>query len=133
MQRPIWLHSKLPPGFWKDTKNQRNFFHWLGKDCGFNNLEDWHKLTPDDIHSRGGNRLLHSVFNDSIVQAIETIYPEHKWIPWNFSQLPRKYWNDPSFRRRFFAWLGEELGYKELDGSYNIKRSDVLLHGGGSL
>lgn len=41
--------------------------------------------------------LLTSHYNSSLIKALATIYPEHKWIPWKFGRVPRGFWSRKDF------------------------------------
>ncbi|MCP6725940.1 hypothetical protein NL526_28175, partial [Klebsiella pneumoniae] len=38
-----WKFDTLPRGFWKDEKNVRLYFDWLGSKLGVNHLDDWYQ------------------------------------------------------------------------------------------
>ena len=50
-----------------------------------------------------------------------------------FSNSPRGFWKKKENQKKFFDWLGKELGYKTLDDWYNITISIIDKHGGGSM
>ena len=77
--------------------------------------------------------MLDSFYNGSPSQALQAVYPEHEWLPWKFSNSPKGFWKKKENQKKFFDWLGKELGYKTLDDWYNITTSTIDKHGGGSM
>jgi len=46
----IWKFNHVPNGFWKEKRNHRKFFDWVGKQLGFKSFEDWYNITHEDIN-----------------------------------------------------------------------------------
>ena len=114
------------------TKYHKLFFDKLGIKLEFKCMDDWYNVTQEDFNKNGGGGLL-QVYGDSPSKALQTIYPEHKWMLWRFSKKPTGFWKDMFNQKQFFDWLGGELGYKGMDDWYNITKEDIVLHGGGGL
>lgn len=96
-------------------------------------MESFYNITNEDVYKNGGKRLLTAYYNDSLYSALKTLYPEHTWLPWRFKQLPRGFWNDKQNHKKFFDWLGEKLGYKQLDDWYNVTSEQITSNGGTGL
>jgi len=128
-----WILHKFkrsPRGYWRDKVNQNNFFDWTGIQLRYKHMADWYNVTLEDIYECGGKALMDDYYNKSIYKALSTIYPTHSWIPWKFNKVPRSFW-DTNMRKRFFQWLGVQLGYNDMDNWYNISSDDIYKHGGG--
>ena len=39
-----WRFKKVPKGFWKDIKNQRDFMDWIGLQIGLKSMDDWYHV-----------------------------------------------------------------------------------------
>ena len=52
--------------------------------------------------------------NGSPFQALQAAYPEHEWLPWKFSNTPKGFWEKKENQKKFFDWLGKEIGYKDI-------------------
>lgn len=125
-----WLfQDRLPSGFWEDSTNQREFFTWLGKRLGYQNLDDWYSVTQEDIYKHGGQVLLTNYYSSSPSEALKAVFPQHNWMMWKFGQTPKGFWENSANQRDFFDWLGKQLGYKELDDRYNVTAEDIYKHG----
>lgn len=128
-----WRFGYTPRGFWNKQENHRKFFDWLGKQLGYEKMDDWYNVTKEDIHKHGGVGLLNQYYNSSSSKALQAIYPEHNWIPWRFGYTPHGFWETKDNHRRFFDWLGKQLGYREMDDWYNVTLEDIYNHGGQGL
>lgn len=99
-----------------------------------NSLEDFYKISKDDIKNYGGTIMLTKVYGGSILQALQDAYPDHKWLPWRFSVgLPNKFWDNKQNQREFMDWLGFTLGYTQLEDWYSITTKELDQNGGNYL
>ena len=74
--------------FWSSVENQRNYFDWFEKKMNFKNKFDWYLITEKEIRNYGGSGLLWG-YNNSLQQALKSIYPNYEWIPWKFHMIHR--------------------------------------------
>src|SRR5688572_11791586 len=88
---PWMFGDPVEKSFWKNTENQRyndemipdlsrSFFDWLGLRLGYKHLDDWYKVTKDDICGHGGAGLLVYYYDSTPLKALRAIYPHHKWM-----------------------------------------------------
>src|SRR4051812_46748803 len=82
-------------------------------------MEDWYKITREDIVANGGSTLL-SKYRDSPFKLITSTYPDHEWLPWKFQNVPKGYWADKSNERKFLDWLHGALRFKDMEDWYKI-------------
>ena len=59
--------------------NISKFFTWLHQHMNYQDMDDWYKLSVEDISKNGGGGLLRRYYQSSLVQALINIYPEHNW------------------------------------------------------
>lgn len=59
--------------------NQKNFLEWLGVQLEHKSMEDWYKVTKEDVYKYGGKSLLNIHHNGCITTALNSIYPQHRW------------------------------------------------------
>jgi len=71
----FWKFSSVPIGEWEDIANQRAYMDWYAKEYGVKTAADWYKVSAADIYQRQGRGLL-AIYDDSIVKAIQDVYPE---------------------------------------------------------
>jgi hypothetical protein len=85
---------------------------------GVNNPADWYKVKWHDVLKAGGAVMLNQCYGGSLVKALIKVYHEHKWNEWQFSQVPRGWWDDMANQTRFIAWFEREEGIQSLDDWY---------------
>jgi len=97
----------------------------------FKSFEDWYNVTKRDINKYGGSGIL-SNYNNSLVNALLSVYPDFDWIIWKFNQntVPQEFWNDKKNQKKFFDWVGEQFRFKSFEDWYNITLEDINKHGG---
>lgn len=95
-------------------------------------MEDWYTIRQSDFRRYGGSNILKH-YNESPSLAVQSAYPEHKWVTFLFSNVPQSYWKDSSNHRSYMDWLGDQLGYKCLDDWYKVTQDDFLRNGGMGL
>ena len=83
-----WKFVSAPKGCWENKEVQREFMQELAGKLNVIKMEDWYKVTRNDIIVNGGSTLL-SRHNDSPIQLLTAIFPEYNWLPWKFSNVPQ--------------------------------------------
>jgi hypothetical protein len=75
-----WLFKQqnLPNGYWDQKDNQKQFMNWLGKELGFQKMDDWYKLTRENIKFNGGTGLFER-HGSSRLTLLQSTFSEHKW------------------------------------------------------
>ncbi len=86
------FRDRVPRTFWQLEKNQKEFMEWLFHKIGMKKLDDWYDVTNRQIRENGGRGLLNQ-YGDSLSRMVQSVYPEHPWIPsefnkaWNFMKM----------------------------------------------
>ena len=127
-----WKFEIVPKGFWSDKKNQRDFMDSLGKQLGFQTMEDWYRISLKILQDRGGNGLLIH-YRYSPIKLFQEVYSEHLWLIWKFEKVPKGYWDDKKNQRDFMDDLGKHLGFTTKENWYLLNMDQVEAHGGGGL
>lgn len=127
----LWKFKQVPRGYWEDTQNRKGFFDRLFKTLGYQTMEDWYKVTQEDIIKNGGIGVISTYYNSSPSLALQNIYPDHEWIMAKFKNVPQGYWEKD--HRIFFDGIYKILGYKTMDDWYNTDPVFILKHGGSGL
>jgi hypothetical protein len=68
------LPKKIPKKHWNDFENHRRFFIWLGKELGYNELDDWYNITQVVINKNGGEYLLSKYYENSPSKVSESFF-----------------------------------------------------------
>src|SRR5690349_18669365 len=105
----------ISKGKWKNQQARRNYFDGLFKVLGYKQMDDWYKVTKQDIVKYGGGGLISSYYNASPSAALQDVYPEHNWMLWKFTTMPRDYWDKTENQKEFFDRLSVKLGHKGMD------------------
>lgn len=125
-------NKKFKRGTWEIIEHHRLYAELLGKELGYVNMDDWYKITTSIIIKNNGGSLLKKYYNNSAIEYLRKIFPEHKWVEWKFSKVTRNFWNKIENHILYAEWLGKELGYVNIDDWYNITTSIISKNYGGS-
>ena len=74
-----WRFGTVPRGYWDLKENHVIFLDWLGKQLGYEILDDWYKIDKKLIIKNGGGGILQR-YNNSPFHMIQSIYPKHKLV-----------------------------------------------------
>ena len=105
------------------------------KHLGYKTLDQFYQMSSKDISQYGGKALLEHIFNGSISIALQSIYPDHQWLPWKFEQqkVSPGFWDQFNNQKFFIEWLGKELGFKHINDWFNITQKHIQDYGGRGL
>lgn len=85
----LFLIFASPPE--TEKKKYREHMEWLAPKLGIKKQEDWYGITGESFARNGGAKLL-SHYSQSLVGALQDLYPERSWQPWLFAKAPRNFW-----------------------------------------
>jgi hypothetical protein len=80
-------------------------------------MEDWYQITKTIIVANKGGYLLNT-YGYSPSRALAAVYPQYKWEPWKFLNVPKYFWQHPTNQRNYLNSLGNKLGVKTLEDWY---------------
>src|ERR1700722_12949120 len=83
-------------GYWNNKENQREFL--VGKQLGFNQMNDLYNITVKAIMENGGSGLLNKC-DGSPSKLITPIYSNHEWKQSNFNKNQQIYWDNKENQR----------------------------------
>ncbi len=126
-----WLFQQAPNRYWHDLNNCKKYVRWFEEQSGFKSIKDWYRIQQDDVYALNGHGLMDH-FACSVIQLVSTVYPNHDWKPWLFSQVPKNFWSEKKNRISYMKWLGKHLGYKKPDDWYQVTKLDFINNHGGS-
>eukprot|EP01114_Cavostelium_apophysatum_P015052 TRINITY_DN4029_c1_g1_i1.p1 TRINITY_DN4029_c1_g1~~TRINITY_DN4029_c1_g1_i1.p1 ORF type:complete len:534 (-),score=127.16 TRINITY_DN4029_c1_g1_i1:1284-2885(-) len=126
-----WKFNKVTGGYWLSLSNQRSFCDQVALELGHKTWEDWYQVPWVDIADRGGRQIL-KIYNDSRIQMMKAIYPEHPWDEKKF-EMKQSTWTDVKNQRIFFDWLAQKLNVKEWQDWYQIRTAAVSENGGAGI
>ncbi len=73
----FWWFNSVPWGSWDKKENQREYMDSLGRKLGYQTMEDWYKITWEEMYNLGGSGLLKK--HGSRLKLLKSVYPNHKW------------------------------------------------------
>jgi hypothetical protein len=125
-----WRFKQTSQHFWKNKENHKVYAIWLGKELGYENWEDWYKITTEQISKKYGGGLLSKYYDGSPYAFLKSIFPNYEWLGWKFKTSPYHFWNLEN-EKQYAIWLGKELGYQGMEDWYNITRELIISNFGG--
>ena len=77
----------------------------LGRKLGFCKIEDWYKVSRENISENGGSGLL-NFYKNSTLAAVMTNFHEKKfeWKEWKFECLPFSWWKNKENRLKYMTY-----------------------------
>ena len=126
----MFLHA--PSGFWKEPANQRIYLDWLATQLKITTLQDWYKVTVDDIMENNGTGVM-QYCHSNVYHLLKEAYPEHDWKPWLFHKVPKGFWNSKENQRKFLDWIGDQMSIKTFSDWYKVSYKNLFKLGGKAL
>jgi hypothetical protein len=72
-------------------------------------------------HKPGGSGVLR-YYNNSLIKALKTLYPEYKWQEWKFKMVSKRFWQSSENVKNYITSLAMDLGIKNADDWYVIHK-----------
>ena len=72
----------------------------------------------------GGTGILQK-YNHNLAKMMESIYPEHDWIPWKFHQVSKGYYDSKMHRQKYVEWLTKQLDIRSLNDWYRVSKWQI--------
>ena len=115
------LQLPTPKNHWKSLENQRRFLEEIALKIGFppSQKDGFYSLSRKQFHELGGGSLL-ALYNDSVYSLLNAVFPETEWLPWRFSNLPRKAIQDSKMLRTVVAYVEKTLTIKRPEEWYRL-------------
>eukprot|EP01118_Nematostelium_gracile_P009458 TRINITY_DN3194_c0_g2_i1.p1 TRINITY_DN3194_c0_g2~~TRINITY_DN3194_c0_g2_i1.p1 ORF type:complete len:313 (+),score=53.49 TRINITY_DN3194_c0_g2_i1:151-1089(+) len=106
----------------------------LPNELGLKTKEDWYQVTRTDIVNHGGKEILDTTYGGLIRNALQTVFPDHKWMLWRFDgPVPKGMWDDIRFKRDFMDYLSKELHIEKMEDWYSVTAAQIREKGGAGL
>ena len=126
---PVWIPGRVPPRFWEDLGNRRDYMLWLARKLRFRWMSDWYKVTSDDLKRNGGSPINH-YWNGSAIRGVLECFPNYDWQEWLFAMPPIGFWFARESRLRYLRWLERRLGYHAPEDWYAVRAEDFPANAG---
>ncbi len=123
-----WEKGRVPPNFWSNLENQKDFIDWLAKKHNVQCMDDWYQ-----VPSRAFPIRLLTIYNNYHIRILAAHFPEYEWHEWKFLRTPHNFWASLKNRRRYMDWLGDRLGYSKIEDWYSVTATDFHDNFGHSM
>jgi hypothetical protein len=125
-----WLFPQNTKLFWEREGAVYEFFQWLSNHLGLVSLEDWYRVSTNTVKKNGGKTMLMKYFGGSLLNALNAVYPHHKWRPWLFHDLHHSLWNRKQYEREYCDWLADRLNITTQELWYQVTLAQCREHNG---
>ena len=95
-------------------------------------MQDWYESTDAQFYNNKGMSLLRR-HDWTRVEVVKAYFPQYDWYEWLFRTTPRGFWHKPENRQRYYAWLGEKLGYRQPADWWRLTCDDLWNNYGTTL
>lgn len=116
-----WHVSRIQLGAEYWDHNQKEFLDWLGIQLQCKKLDNWYNVSEEDVIKQAGQGTFNYI--PTLPRALQSAYPEHPWMLWNFKEFSRYAHNvvlsNSKEALKLVTWLSEQLSIKRLDDWYN--------------
>jgi hypothetical protein len=130
-----WKFVTIPKLWFDSVENERVFFERLLEDKGFKptDFTELYHITYQEVRDYGGYEILKK--RKSLSNALQELFPEHKWVASRFSRAPNKLWESHTERKNMFEDLrvkifGPDAPIESLAG---LSYADISAHKAASL
>jgi hypothetical protein len=69
-------------------------------------------------------------YQNSLIKALQSVYPEVQWEAWKFPRAPQGFWNDKSNALTFLESLRTEIGIQQTTDWHKISTKQLSSHKG---
>ncbi len=126
---PVWAIGRVPPRFWQDPWNRRDYMLWLARKLRFRWMQDWYKVTYNALKKNGGSPVDH-YWGGSAIRGVLECFPDYDWQEWLFVIPPNGFWSTRGNRLRYLRWLENRLGYRGPEDWYRVRAEDFFSNQG---
>ena len=98
--------------------------NWLSEKLNIKTMEDWYKVTKNDIIKNYGDTLI-TFYYSSYINLIMNSYPNYKWLPWKFNRATKGFWKKEENIKEYMNWLSEKLNIKTTEDWYKVTREVI--------
>ena len=119
-----------PPKYWDNKENIQNFISYLKEKLSLKTIDDWNKITFQQIRSMGGSGLLIKI---TLYELKCMGCPEGKFIFEDTSNKPSGYWCDDKNIKKFIEKLRINYKLKTIDDWNTLTQKQIKSFGGSSL
>jgi hypothetical protein len=148
----VWIFSEISVHHFhrlqQSVEHQRKLFDHIAESMNWKKLDEWYNARISTLKEPAPS-IIKNFYNNSLLKALETIYPEYNWLPWRFSVVPEGMlvlgwlvgwlsirlglWKDKEIQLKFFEWYKKEKNITDVEDWYRVKTIDIVEKGGRGL
>jgi hypothetical protein len=113
--------------------NQRKKFDEIGTILGVKSLEDWYSIPTRKVIAIKGSSGLLRIYNNSLSEALRTIYADHDWKSYLFNVTRHDLHEDWTQVENFVKDAEKRLRIKCNDDWLRVSQETLWRLGGGQL
>lgn len=119
-----WEFKNVPPGFWRDLNNQKEYVIWLAEKIGVDpySKEGLRKITAQVIMNNGGSKVL--VYSNGVYELLDTVSPG-KYKKWEITKTVSWTREEAISATK---WLIEEKLKYDFETACNIRVEDFAAY-----
>jgi hypothetical protein len=95
-------------------------------------LEPWYQQNVVSISKLGFSYLVRNIYRGSVFKMLKAVYPEHEWLPWKFTRVPRTLSKDPETLRLVLDFLEKKYNLENFEDWSRLSKEQLkevgLLH-----
>jgi hypothetical protein len=96
-------------------------------------LTAWYRIRAVDIRQVPDGAAFLKLFGNSTSKMLESMVPEHTWLPWMFRSNVRLFWQSTENQKRFLDWLKDTLNLPNHHELAKISPKEIERYGGRPL
>lgn len=114
--------SRVPNYFWSSIQHQREFLDWIAENkLNIKCWQNWYSITNENLYESGVGGLLTHHYSSSASEMLQAVYPEYKWLLWEFVNVPHYMLYNRQKQRQYLDWIGKTfLSIQHWADWYNI-------------
>ncbi len=117
----VWMRDHFG---WEYKGRHRDLKAAYAQRLRYRVMSDWYRLKLSRLGRWGHGQRLQHYWHHSAMRAIQDCFPLYDWKPWLFAAAPDGYWKSRGNRRDYMEWLGERLGFRNLEDWYVVTSRD---------
>jgi hypothetical protein len=104
-----WRFDPIPHNAFDSTEKREKYMEWLSRELSIEYPEKWYDVKRQDVLELGINTFLK--YHDGLLSnAMESIYPEYRWMTWLLDNQSRDHNFSLKNQRKYLELVLNSLG-----------------------
>eukprot|EP00026_Physarum_polycephalum_P013000 Phypoly_transcript_13357.p1 GENE.Phypoly_transcript_13357~~Phypoly_transcript_13357.p1 ORF type:complete len:301 (+),score=40.83 Phypoly_transcript_13357:162-1064(+) len=123
---------KTHPLLLSPSGSELKFLEYIGEELGFKSPSDWYRIKGNHFYKFNGHSLLKK-YNYSPAEVVMGVFKDHLWLPWKFTKVSERFWDDKTNQKTFMKYLEVKLSFSKMEDWYQIEARHFIKNGGYTL